>query len=86
LQDAGTGSAGLLPDGTEVTLRFPGGEVTTMRVVACVDEIDGGDDETLTADSPLGIALVGHKPGDTVTYSAPSGQQSVGLVAVQPPR
>jgi transcription elongation factor GreA len=85
LNDAGTGSAGLLPDGTVVTLRFSDGEVT-MRVVACVDEIDGGDDETLTADSPLGIALVGHKPGDTVTYTAPSGQQSVGLVAVKPPQ
>jgi transcription elongation factor GreA len=83
---AETGSPGRLPDGTEVTLRFPDGEVTTMRVVAVVEQVGAGDDETLTADSPLGTALVGHKPGDTVTYSTPSGEQSVDLVSVKPPR
>jgi transcription elongation factor GreA len=86
LHDADAVTPGLLSDGTKVTLRFPDGETTTMRVVACVEQIASGDDETLTADSPLGMALVGHKPGDSVTYAAPSGQQSVELVSVKPPR
>jgi transcription elongation factor GreA len=78
--------ADLLPDGTEVTLRFSDGEVSTMRVVAVVEEIGAGDDETLTANSPLGCALAGHKPGETLTYATPQGQQSVELLAMTPPR
>jgi transcription elongation GreA/GreB family factor len=82
---AETSTAGLLPDGTEVTLRFPDGEVTTMRVVAVVAQIASGDDASLTADSPLGIALARHKPGDTLSYATPQGEQSVELLSVKPP-
>jgi hypothetical protein len=65
----GSGSAntptGLLPDGAQVTLRLADGGVTTMRVISDVAEIPespeaGQEDETLSADSPLGLALVGH--------------------------
>jgi transcription elongation factor GreA len=82
---ADAAQAGLLPHGAEVTLRFPDGEVVGMRVISVVAEIST-DDETLTADSPLGVALVGHKPGDTVTYTTPRGQQSVELLKVKLPR
>ena len=87
---SGNTAAGLLPDGAEVTLRFPDGEVTTMRVISVVAEIpesfqDGSEDETLTADSPLGLALVGHQPGDTIAYSTPQGEQRVELVSVNLP-
>jgi transcription elongation GreA/GreB family factor len=58
-----------------------------MRVVAIVEEIPLGKEEsTLTADSPLGLALAGHQPGDTVTYTTPHGQQQVELLAVKYPR
>ena len=79
------GGAHLLPDGSHVTLRFSDGEVTTMRVVAVVEEIGAGEDETLTASSPLGSALAGHQPGDTVTYLTPQGERSVELLAMTPP-
>lgn len=87
---SGNTATGLLPDGAAVTLRFPDGDVTTMRVISVVDEIPEGPevgqkDETLTADSPLGLALAGHQPGDTVTYSTPQGEQHVKLLSVNLP-
>jgi len=39
----------------------------------------------LTARSPLGQALAGHKPGDTVTYSTPQGENQVELISVKLP-
>jgi transcription elongation GreA/GreB family factor len=76
-----------LPGGTEVTLRFPDGEVVTMHVISIVEETPiGREAETLTARSPLGQALAGRKAGDTVTYSTPQGENQVELIAVKLPR
>ena len=76
----------MLPGGTEVTLRFSDGEVVTMYVISIVEETPvGREAETLTARSPLGQALAGRKPGDTVTYSTPQGQSQVELIAVKLP-
>ena len=67
-------------------MRFPDGEVVTMHVITIVEETPvGREDETLTIRSPLGQALAGHKPGDTVTYSTPQGQDQVELIAVKLP-
>lgn len=78
--------AGRLPDGTELTLRLPAGDVVRRRVVAVVVETPSGEEgATLTADSPLGLALAGHQPGDTVTFSTPHGQEQVQLLAVTYP-
>jgi transcription elongation factor GreA len=75
-----------LPGGTEVTLRFPDGAVVTMQVISIVEETPvGREAETLTAGSPLGLALAGHKPGDTVTYSTPQGQNQVELLDMKFP-
>jgi transcription elongation factor GreA len=76
-----------LPGGTEVTLRFPDGEVVTMHVISIVEETPiGREGETLTARSPLAQALAGHQPGDTVTYSTPHGENQVELIAVKLPK
>jgi transcription elongation GreA/GreB family factor len=76
-----------LPGGTEVTLRFPDGEVVTMQVISIVEETPvGREAETLTARSPLGQALAGHKAGDTVTYSTPQGENQVEVIAVKLPK
>ena len=76
-----------LPGGTEVTLRFADGEVVTMHVISIVEETPvGREAETLTARSPLAQALVGHKPGDTVTYSTPQGENQVELIALKLPK
>jgi transcription elongation factor GreA len=81
---------GLLPDGAQVTLRLADGGVTTMRVISDVAEIPespeaGQEDETLSPDSPLGLALAGHQPGDTVSYETPQGPQRVQLLSVKLP-
>jgi transcription elongation factor GreA len=75
-----------LPGGTEVTLRFSDGEVVTMHVISIVEETPAGREaETLTARSPLGQALAGRQPGETVTYSTPQGENQVELIAVKLP-
>jgi transcription elongation factor GreA len=76
----------MLPDGAEVTVKFADGQVATMRVISVIEQIPAGEQmETLTADSPLGLALAGHKPGDTITYSTPQGRQQAELLAVKLP-
>ena len=77
---------GQLPNGTEVKLRWPDGEEVKMRVVNFIEETPAGaEDTTLTADSPLGLALFGHKAGDTITYRTPRGEQQVTLLAIKQP-
>ena len=77
---------GQLPNGTEVKLRWPDGEEVTMRVVNYIEETPAGaEDTTLTADSPLGLALYGRKAGETVTYRTPRGELQVDLLAIKLP-
>ena len=77
---------GQLPNGTTVKLRWPDGEETAMRVVNFIEETPAGEeDSTLTADSPLGLALYGHKAGDTITYRTPRGEQTVTLLSIKQP-
>jgi transcription elongation GreA/GreB family factor len=77
----------VLPGGTQVTLKFADGEVVTMHVISIVEETPiGREAETLTARSPLALALVGHKAGDKVTYTTPQGESQVELVALKLPK
>lgn len=76
--------AGQLPNGTEVRLRFPDGEEVSMRVINFIEETPAGaEDSTLTADSPLGLALVGRKAGDQIVYPTPRGELAVTLLAIE---
>lgn len=78
--------AGQLPNGTEVRLRFPDGEEVSMRVINFIEETPAGaEDSTLTADSPLGLALVGRKAGDQIVYPTPRGELAVTLLAIGQP-
>jgi transcription elongation GreA/GreB family factor len=73
----------VLPDGTTVTIRFADGDEDTLHVVA----VPGGDadDSVLTSDSPLGLALVGAKAGDEISYRTPGGKTTATVVAISPP-
>lgn len=75
---------GGLADGTEVSVRFDDGTVSTMTVVIVPDAAPESK-EVLTADSPLGQALVDAKPGDTVTYDGPEGEIVVEVLAIRLP-
>jgi transcription elongation GreA/GreB family factor len=81
--DATKSPAGIA-DGTVVTLRFPGGDLSTFRVVTIAEQA-GTDEEVLTSDSPLGRALAGHGQGDTLTYEGPDGELSVEVVELRAP-
>ena len=77
---------GQLPNGTAVTLRFADGEEVEMRVVNFIEETPAGaEDTTLTADSPLGLALYGRKAGETITYRTPRGETQVDLLGIEYP-
>lgn len=77
---------GQLPNGTTVTLRFPGDEPVRMRIIHFLEETPAGEeDTTLTSDSPLGLALFGRRAGETVTYSTPRGELQVDLLAIEMP-
>lgn len=67
--------------GTVVTVRFPDGDKQSLRVGELVE----ADDETavLTPDSPLGRALLGRRPGESVTYTAPGGETRAEVISVE---
>jgi transcription elongation GreA/GreB family factor len=83
---AGNGASGTstgLADGTVVTLRFPGGDEATYRIVTIPEQAAADDqDDVVTADSPLGQALVGRSAGDSITYGGPDGDLQAEVVAL----
>ena len=88
LQHAVVGSApaddGIVEPGMIVTVEMFGDEETFLLGSR---EIIGDEDnlDVYSEKSPLGAALMGHKPGDTVTYEAPNGKQiEVKVVAAKP--
>lgn len=74
-------SSNLLPDGTVVTLRFSDGDEETFRVVT----FPGDAPDLLTSDSPLGLALVGHKDGEEIRYRTPRGPATATVVSLKTP-
>jgi transcription elongation factor GreA len=75
-----------IPDGTRVRLRFDDGTEQTLQVVAVIEEIPAGqEDDTITADSPLGLALVGHGAGDSISYRAPVGEVHADILSLELP-
>ncbi|ADD42419.1 GreA/GreB family elongation factor [Stackebrandtia nassauensis] len=64
------GRTDLVDVGSTVTIRFSDDTTETLHI----GEIADVDDQLLvTAGSPLGRALLGHRAGDTVSYNTPSG-------------
>ncbi|MCT4353999.1 GreA/GreB family elongation factor [Streptomyces sp. Je 1-79] len=76
---AGAPSADVVGVGSTVTVRFADGSEATLQVGEISEELDRA---LVTADSPLGRALLGHRAGDTVTYQAPDGRTSAVVVSL----
>ncbi|KAA0022267.1 GreA/GreB family elongation factor [Antrihabitans cavernicola] len=74
-----------LPDGTQLTVQAPDGTREDVHIVSVVEQIGENDEDAVTADSPLGAALAGRSPGDTVTYTTPDGEREVEVVSVEIP-
>lgn len=76
---AGGPATDMVGVGSTVQLRFADGSVDTVEIAAIDDE---SDPSLVTADSPLGRALAGHRAGDTVGYDAPAGAQTAVVLSV----
>ncbi|MFF9011772.1 GreA/GreB family elongation factor [Streptomyces sp. NPDC014870] len=76
---AGPPSTDVVGVGSTVTVRFADGAESTLQVGEVAEELDR---TLVTADSPLGKALLGHRAGDTVTYRTPDGDTSATVVSL----
>lgn len=75
-------SDGTVSLGIVVELRYEGDDETEKYLVGSIEERQEGA-EILSPGSPLGEALIGAKPGDTVTFQSPAGATlSVEVVSV----
>jgi transcription elongation factor GreA len=59
--------------GSVVTLRFTDDDETQDYLIGLVEQAGGGID-VITPTSPLGVVLLGARPGDELTYKVASGR------------
>jgi transcription elongation factor GreA len=69
--------------GTVVEVRIEGDDDTTLYLVGSIEERHETYD-VLSTGSPLGQALLGHGPGEVVTYEGPRRAFQVEVVSVRP--
>lgn len=68
--------------GSTVTVRFPDGTAETLEIAEMAEALD---QRLVTADSPLGRALLGRRPGDSVRYDTPDGPATAVLESIGSP-
>ncbi|WP_329112842.1 GreA/GreB family elongation factor [Streptomyces sp. NBC_01353] len=76
---AGAPATDVIGVGSTVSVRFADGTESTLQVGEVAEELDL---TLVTADSPLGHALLGHRAGDTVTYRAPDGRTTAVVLSL----
>jgi transcription elongation factor GreA len=69
--------------GTVVEVRMEGDDEVSTYLIGSIEERGRGYD-VISPGSPLGQALLGHAPGDTVIYEAPGGRFEVEILTVKP--
>ena len=87
LRNAKVGEAppddGIAEPGMVVEVRYEDGDVERFLIGSREDS--ASDLPIYSAHSPLGLALTGHKAGDTVTYTLPNGSSmTVELLSAEP--
>ncbi|GAA1983967.1 GreA/GreB family elongation factor [Kitasatospora viridis] len=65
--------------GTSLTVRFDDGTTRSVQIGELANELD---DSLVTSDSPLGLALLGHRAGDTVRYTTPVGNAAAEVLSI----
>lgn len=70
--------------GTVVEFRMEGDDEPSSYLIGSIEERGTGYD-VISPGSPLGKALLGHAPGETVMYEAPGGKFAVQILSVRPP-
>ena len=81
--DANT-SGDVVEAGTVVDLRYQGDDDVLTYLVGSIEERNEKYD-VLSTNSPIGMAILGKGPGDTVTYQGPKREMSVTVVSVRLP-
>jgi transcription elongation factor GreA len=67
--------------GSHVTIHEGTGDRATYVLVA--PGANGNGIDAVSADCPLGAAILGRRAGETVTFAAPTGERSVTIEAVE---
>ncbi len=78
---AASGSGDAVAAGSVVSIRYAGDDDVEQYLVGSIEERHD-DLDVVSPTSPLGSALIGARPGDTVHYEAPGGTLAVEVVAV----
>ncbi|MGW3687817.1 GreA/GreB family elongation factor [Streptomyces sp. NPDC005125] len=65
--------------GSTVTVRFADATETTVQIGELAEELDR---TLVTADSPLGRALLDRRAGDTISYETPEGRSTAVLLSL----
>jgi transcription elongation factor GreA len=81
--DANT-AGDIVEAGTLVDLRYVGDDDTMTYLVGSIEERNEKYD-VLSTNSPIGMAILGKGPGETVTYQGPKREMSVTIVGVRLP-
>jgi transcription elongation factor GreA len=81
VDSAAAGATGEVTTGVVVSLRYVGDDDVERYLIGSIEERGEGV-SVISPASPLGQALSGAKPGDRVSYQAPSGTLEVDVVAV----
>jgi transcription elongation factor GreA len=81
--DANT-AGDIVEAGTLVDLRYVGDDDTMTYLVGSIEERNDKYD-VLSTNSPIGMAILGKGPGETVTYQGPKREISVTIVGVRLP-
>jgi transcription elongation factor GreA len=79
----GNDDSGTVQPGFLVDMRYAGDDDVMTYLVGSIEERHETYD-VLSPNSPLGQAVLGKAPGDTVTYQGPKRELSVTVVAVRP--
>ena len=77
-----TGDADEVQPGVIVAIRYDGDDEVERYLIGSIEERREGLD-VISPESPLGEALLGARPGDTVQYQAPGGTLRVEVVEIE---
>jgi transcription elongation GreA/GreB family factor len=76
---AGPPATDVVGVGSTVSVRFADGSVEELEIGRMAEELDR---TLVTADSPLGRALLGRRAGDVVEYDTPQGRTTATVVSL----
>jgi len=78
----GSQASGVVAAGVIVALRYEGDDDADRFLVGSIEE-RRADVAVVSPASPLGLALLGHRKGDVVSYQAPGGNLKVEIVDIE---